>query len=1221
MKKALACGLTAAIILCAPGLVPYQAVAAANFNETPGGQIRIIPKAAPEAGLTGPELKVPGVPTAGELPGTALPGTVVPELGAVVPGAEPGATMVSPTGPASKGDAPTILGGTEKLVEVVAPEGSVDPAAQQAALTRTYTTADHPEYDPGDPNAILAVTGKDQDCSAGGCPFAKLFGKSSRAGSGASKDGTPAPSRPKPDDVGRLHKAAMHVMAGTWWVWDRAINQRWDKMPSTLAAIYLYFNEQYLRLHLWDANSEPSTDKTTYGPATEEQKKYRTADGSYFDPKDPAMAKAGSRFNHLRKPDGPPNPDWAKMEPNPFVISEKLMQRDHDAQGKPIIKEIPANLWFQQIQDQLHDWFNHEQEPLSDRPISFTVPKGHPLKPEGGTVIINRTKTDSSVPADYKGPAIHRNAETSPWDKSSLYGSSKETQDKVRSFEGGHLKIGADGYLPDDSAKPGVPQTGFNNNMSVDLALHNVIWAHEHNLVADAINSQFRAKGIQLSDEELFQKARLRITGVNARNHTVPWTQWLFAGSKTGQEIMWADWYGFFGKRFKLAYMRWTDRHPFLAKFTDPFIRLELLFGIPGTKTTHYGKRYNFTEEFVDVYRLHQLVRDMIAVQHLQPNADGTYEIHVIDSVKLRDRVGKNTQTALRSHSLEDWGLTMGREKVGELTINNIPDDLRNLTAQDGAKDGHKIDLGAIDIIRTRERLEASTFVKFTMRLGQRPPRTFEELTGGNKAAAAKLRGAYKNVKDVDFQIGILAEWKPIGFALGDKQFKVFVLSAPGRLKNDPLLSSLYNDKTYDGGIDYMETNNWGNIVARVIPGLKALEIEAMKNPYMAYPEPGWLPKALAQDSQDARQKLGSVAFRGWIVAGATAIAALVAGIHAAPLVALGVLAAMVGNSLSLEGLDAARSDMTEAKTIAQIDAAASKASHAALTNRAAAVTLTTAVVALAWVVAATSPVIAGILALAAVVTAVATLKKAGAAAAAVRLQGAEIKARLRKDAPHIDPATLPGETSIQKRYWFLLGDKKSPVATFRDSYKALRGSGLSAWKAFVTAAFSHMGMARRTQRNMTAQEKARYKPGFFDLYVPNIIAAHGYSNSRVYVQPQDAKATGLKAGDLNMAEFDRIFRDFGALRGYVTAYDLSRLRDANEWRDKQEDRGNAFTRLLGRLAAKRRAEQLIELFADRVVWEDGLPGGRVPAISRERMLQFYQGSAEAELNREREGK
>ena len=39
--------------------------------------------------------------------------------------------------------------------------------------------------------------------------------------------------------------------------------------------------------------------------------------------------------------------------------------------------------------------------------------------------------------------------------------------------------------------------------------------------------------------------------------------------------------------------------------------------------------------------------------------------------------------------------------------------------------------------------------------------------------------------------------------------------------------------------------------------------------------------------------------------------------------------------------------------------------------------------------------------------------------------------------------------------------------------------------------------------------------------------------------------------------------------------------------------------------------------FSFRYLREDGLPGGRVPAISRERLLEFYQGSAQAELDQE----
>lgn len=1149
-SRALRLVLALSIVILSPGLSAYQA-AAADMG-APGPSVEAVPAGLSAPLAIGQELPVQTIPSVPNIPGvpvdaglnapqlpasaqTALP-EAVPAMPAAQAGlsaspaeAEPQATAApaaegapqaqpaaTETAEAPRSQAPGTLAGAEKLAAAVAPQGQGRPgsAAAQGSLDRAYTGSGAA---PAQPEAV-AVSGKDDACPSGGCPFARLFGKSNRGGSGnnggngSSGRGTPAPQRPAPTNVSPLHRAAMRLMAGIWWVADRALNSRWDKLPPVIGDIYLYFNEQYLRLQLWDASAQPSTDKTTYGKATAEEQKFRTADGSYFDTKDPAMAKAGARFNQLRKPAGPPNPNWAAMDPNPLELSEKLMARPKDAQGNPIMKEIPANSWFLQIQDQVHDWFNHEQRPMSDNPVSFTIPKGHPLAPEGGTMVLNRTQTDPTVPADYQGPAIHRNGETSPWDKSSLYGSSPETQAAVRTGKDGHLKLGEDGYLQDDPSKPGVPLTGFNNNMSLMLSMHNIIWAHEHNLVADAINREYRARGVQLSDEELFQKARLRITAANARNHTIPWTQWLLHGSAILQRGMWADWYGFVNKRFKLAYMRWTDRHPLLAKLTDPFIRSELLFGIPGTSTQHYGIHYNFVEEFVDVYRLHQLIRDTYKVHHLEPNADGTVTISVVDDVKLRDMVGVHTQDALRKHTLEDWGLTMGMQQVGELTLNNFPEDLRHLTAQDGVKDGAQIDLAAVDIIRTRERLEASTYVKFTTRLGERAPRTFEELTGGDKEAADKLRAMYKSVNDVDFQIGILAERKPFGFTLGNRQFKVFVVSAPARLKNDRFLSSQYSAKTYDqSGIDYVETNNWANIVARVIPGLKALEIEAMDNPYRPYAGPGWLPGALAQDSLDAQGSVAKASAWAWGMAGLGVAGLALAGLLS-PLPVIGIAASLILGGRGLSQLMTARAAMTSAATASQADAAAAQAARAAsLTRTSAAVAaVTTLAMALSFGVGA--PFVAAGLALAGLVAARSLRRSAQTMADRVALQGVELKARLAKANPD---AAL----------------------------------GASA----ETAA---------------------------DLY----------------------NALGLKAETPDQAEVERIFRDFGALRGYVTAYDLARLREANQWRDAQAGRGTILSRWKARRAAKAGAERLVARFADRVVWEDGLPGGRVPAISQERL-------------------
>src|SRR5262249_52192645 len=126
------------------------------------------------------------------------------------------------------------------------------------------------------------------------------------------------------------------------------------------------------------------------------------------------------------------------------------------------------------------------------------------------------------------------------------------------------------------------------------------------------------------------------------------------------------------------------------------------------------------------------------------------------------------------------------------------------------------------------------------------------------------------------------------------------------------------------------------------------------------------------------------------------------------------------------------------------------------------------------------------------------------------------------------------------------------------------------------------------------------------------ISQAQSYSSTRIYAPADNTK--GLRPGDLNMQEFERMFRTYAPGRDYLTAYDLARLREGNQLRDAREGRGNWLSRRTGRLAAKRRADQLLLLFADRVVEEDH---HLVPAISKEMLLRFYQGAAQYDLLRE----
>jgi len=1165
-RKTLACALSAAVLVSAPGPLAVPAAA----------QIMNLGAARSGAGTSASA----GAAAAGARPiGSAL----------VAPLAAPG--LSAPSAPSAFAGSPAAA--LSAAVPALAPA----PALSAAPLASFYNGGN----------------------AAASCVFAG--GSGAKGPSGLQPADAPRVSPSSRFKLTAMQHITMGTMALLWRAWDRALGGKWDTMPPALGELYLYMNEQSLRLRVWDANAQPSADKSVYAPADETQKTTRSADGSYFDDQDPSMAKAGARFNQLAEPAGPPAANWATMDPSPLTVSEKLMKRAAAADGSSVIKEagILNDLSAGHIQFNVHDWENHERRPIAEDPVRFPIPAGHPLGRDGATeMVLDRTAQDPTLPAGYAGPRVSRNMETSGWDMSNIYGSSLERQMEVRSLKDGKMKIGADGRLLDDPKKPGVPLTGFNDNMSPQLIMMHTIWTLEHNSVADAV----KAEHPDWNDERIFQMARLRISALNARLHTTEWTRALLPNPIL-QAGMWHDWYGFIGKPLKLWIMRFSDKHPRLGRVLFAPLRNELAFGVPGTKTKHFGKHYGFVEEFPDVYRLHSMLRDVYKMQHLDAAPNGEVTVRLVKDVRLEDMIGFKSRDKMAEHSPEDWMLTFLVESAGALTINNTPNALRDLTTQDG----RHIDLAAVDVIRTRERLEASTYVKFTTRLGEKAPRTFLELTGGDQAAADKLASVYKSVEDVDFQVGILAERKPAGFALGNRQFKVFVLSAPARLKNDRFLSEQYGAQTYGAaGVEYIEHTNFSNLIERHYPSLRPV-VEGVANAFAPLPKPGTLNDRLAESAKASSAKADSAStwtfFAGFGVKTVAAALGSTAVLSLASLIAVPWIASMVASKLykkASAATDAVAAGLTGGEREGLLPAlfqAEKDGRRASLAVKLSAYTVLDVGGMVAWHLFAAHPLGALLIGAVSIYSGVKALKAARRASDDLTNLRVGLAAKLTADRPHTDPATLPGDTALQKRYWVMIGGKETPVAHFSDTFGALKRSGLPAVKAFMTAAMWHVPFARKTWKNVPPEEKAKLNPGFFDVYIPGLIDTQGYSNTRIY---SDGSVPGVKRGDLDMAEFDRLFRDFG-MHDYLTAYDFARIREANQFRDAQAGRGNPLSRLIGRYAAKRRADQLMELFADRVVWEDGIEGKPVPAISREQLLRFYQGGLQYDVIRDRTGK
>ncbi|MDT5024646.1 MAG: hypothetical protein QOE61_1072 [Micromonosporaceae bacterium] len=199
------------------------------------------------------------------------------------------------------------------------------------------------------------------------------------------------------------------------------------------------------------------------------------------------------------------------------------------------------------------------------------------------------------------------------------------------------------------------------------------LFLREHNAICDRLAVEYPA----LDDQRLYDTARLINAAVIAKIHTIDWTPAIIAHPTT-KFAMRANWFGLLGERFERRFGRITGN--------------DLLQGIPGSGTEHYGVPYSLTEEFVAVYRIHPLIPDNVvfrAVDDDRQLARWSMPVLLIDHVRQR----------LSETPMEDLFYSFGRAHPGAITLHNYPNDLRRLQRVDGL-----LDLAAADILRVRER-------------------------------------------------------------------------------------------------------------------------------------------------------------------------------------------------------------------------------------------------------------------------------------------------------------------------------------------------------------------------------------------------------------------------------------------------------------------------------------------------------------------------------------
>ena len=236
---------------------------------------------------------------------------------------------------------------------------------------------------------------------------------------------------------------------------------------------------------------------------------------------------------------------------------------------------------------------------------------------------------------------------------------------------------------------------------------------------------------------------------------------------------------------------------------------------------------------------------------------------------------GRATQ-AMRERGLASWALSMGRQRLGALTLQNHPQFLQNLELPRLQSATGKIDVAALDLIRDRER-GVPRFNEFRRQYGLRQLTRFDDFVDTRLAKGSPerleqerlvglLRQVYgqhrcdaskvitdaqvnadgsritdclghpdgslvDNVEDVDTVVGWLAEFpRPHGFAISETQFQVFILNASRRLFSDRFFTSSFRPEFYTHlGVQWVNQNGPDSRMEKGQPNGHEMEVSPLK--------------------------------------------------------------------------------------------------------------------------------------------------------------------------------------------------------------------------------------------------------------------------------------------------------------------------------------------------------------------------------------------------------
>ncbi len=507
-----------------------------------------------------------------------------------------------------------------------------------------------------------------------------------------------------------------------------------------------------------------------------------------------------------------------------------------------------------------------------------------------------------------RAPKTFANNNTAWWDSSQLYGFDETSVKRVKRDSNDPAKMLLEpvaafpglGYLPvlqpGDPFQPqwaGQESVAFPDNWSIGLSFYHNLFAREHNSFVE----EFRRQAAQAPDadsglrnpsdpqrvihnkdvtpDELFNVARLVVAAEIAKIHTTEWTPQLLYNEPLYKGMN-ANWNGLLGTGDPDVSKALSDAvsHGFgtskdakkATQWYSVFASGPGIFGLGSTVphyditnpndvnggVNHFGSPFNFPEEFVTVYRLHPLVPDLIEYRDMSKNPN-----QIVQKVAVIETFEGKATDAMRSRGLANWGLSMGRQRLGLLTLHNHPQFLQNIRLPRLDTPTQQIDIAALDLIRDREH-GVPRFNEFRRQYGLRQLTSYDDFVDPELPAdspdrktqmetVTQIREIYgthvcdsskiitdaqlnldgtpitdclghpngsvvDNIEDVDTVVGWLAEnQRPHGFAISETQFVVFILNASRRLFSDRFFTSSFRPEFYTTlGVNWVLHNGPG---------------------------------------------------------------------------------------------------------------------------------------------------------------------------------------------------------------------------------------------------------------------------------------------------------------------------------------------------------------------------------------------------------------------------